>query len=151
MKLQISKNTKKIILGGFGAALAIGLGLSLLIHKLGAIIRGLGGVFGLGQDTETFAVIFDQLRTAKVDLPSWLLLILCMILVWGIMRYFKLISPKKANKKVVYGIGILFGILWIFMAVVLISILTLWLTDVNKVRIGIVVQFLYSALQHGVF
>ena len=151
MKLQISKQTKKIIIGGFGLSLAIGLGISMLIHKLGAIIRNIGGLIGLGKDTETFAAIFDQLREAKVDLPSWLLLIFCVLLVWGMIRYFKFLNPKKVNKKVIYAVGIFWGILWILVAVILIGIVTLWFTNVNEVQFGIVVKFLYSALQHGVF
>lgn len=151
MRTKPSKQTTKIIIGGIGLSLMIGLGISMLIHKLGAIIRNLGGLIGLGTDTETFAAIFDQLSGAKVDLPSWLLLILCVLLAWGLLRYFQFLKLKKKNKKAIYTIGIILGLLWILVAVVLIGIVTLWFTNVNEVQFGVVIQFLYSALQHGVF
>ena len=151
MQLSISKQMKQTVLGGFGLALLIGLGVSIFIHKLGEVIRSLGSLFGLGGDAETFAVIFDQLQGAKVDLPSWLLLVLCMLLAYGICCYFKLIGRKKADSKLLYAAGIIGGFLWILIALITIVLVTLWFTNVNEVRFGTVIQFLYNALQHGVF
>ena len=151
MKVNLSKQTREIILGGIGLSLVIGLGISILIHKLGAIIRSVGGWLGLGKDTETFATIFDQLLDAEVDLPSWLLLILCLLFVWGLLRYFKFLTPKKKSKKFIFTLGIALGIFWILVAVMVIGIVTLWFTDVNEVQFGTVIRFLYNALQHGVF
>jgi len=151
MKIQISKQAKQTGIGGFCLAVGISLGVSLLIHKLGALIRSLGGLLGLGEDAEIFAGIFDQLQEAKVDLPACLVLIMCMLMFFGVIRYFKFIGRKKTEKKALYAVGIFGGIVWIVPAVLLIGTVTLWFTDVNEVRFGTVIQFLYSALQHGVF
>ena len=151
MKVQLSKRTTGSIIGGFGLALMMGLGVSVFIHKLGVIIRYAGDLLGLGENTETFAAIFDQLQTAEVDLPSGLLLALCLLLAFAIGGYFKFVGRKGTEKKLLYTAGIIGGILWILAAVILIGIVTLWLTDVNDIRFGTVIQFLYNALQHGVF
>ena len=151
MKLQMSKPMKQILISGFGLAVLIGVGVSLLIHKLGEIVRGVGDAMGLGEDTETFAVIFDQLQEATVDLPSWLLLFACVILAWGLIRYFGSLRKVKEKSKWIYGIGFLGWVFCGLLGVTVVTVLTLWFTNVNEVQFGTVVQFLYDALQHGVF
>ena len=148
MKIQISKKVIWTCGLAFLLAILIGLTCSLLLHNIGSILRGAEGL--LGNDAETFGRIFDQLKTAEVGLPSVLLFILCWLEMAGVLRFVcgkkGLVLSKKS--RILRGVGIavpaLFGI-------VLIMVVTLWFTDVNEIRFGTVIQFLYDAIQHGVF
>ncbi len=148
MKIQISKKMMWIIISAFLLAILIGLGCSLFIHNLGDVLRGAEGL--LGKEADTFGNIFDQLKMAEVELPSLVLLLLCLLETTGV---FHLMCGKKGavlekKNRVLRRIGM---ILLALLGAVLIMLITLWFTDVNGIRFGTVLKFLYIALQNGVF
>lgn len=148
MKITISKRMLSILIAGVMLSIVLGLGSSLFIHSMGDILSGAEGL--LGEDADTFGQIFNQLKTAEVELPSIMLLILCLLETAGVLRFVR--GKKEGNlsrkKRILRGIGIALPAL---IGLLLIVVTTLWFTDVNGIRFGTVVKFLYDALQHGVF
>ncbi len=148
MKIIISKQMLGVFLIGVILSIVLGLGSSLFIHSMGDILSGAEGL--LGKDANTFGQIFNQLKTADVELPSILLLILCLLETAGVLRFIRGKKEGNLSKKsrILRGIGIALPAL---IGLLLIVVITLWFTDVNGIRFGTVMKFLYDALQHGVF
>ncbi len=150
MKKRISKRYISAAAIGVCLALYIGLSCSLLLHNLGAMLNALGESLGLGNDAEMYARIFAQLKDAKLDLPSLPLLLLSIAMTTGLAR----LLGGKEGKKITRKSRILRSIATIliaFLGFAIILLITLWFTDVNGIRFGTVIRFLYSALQNGVF
>ena len=148
MKITISKQMLSILIAGVMLAILLGFGVSLFIRSIGDILGGAEGL--LGKDADTFGQIFNQLKTAEVELPSIMLLILCLLETAGVLRFVRGKKEGNLSKKsrILRGIGIALPAL---IGLLLIVVTTLWFTDVNGIRFGTVVKFLYDALQHGVF
>ena len=148
MKITISKQMLSILIAGVMLAILLGFGVSLFIRSIGDILSGAEGL--LGKDAGTFGQIFSQLKTAEVELPSIMLLILCLLETAGVFRFIRGKKEGNLSKKsrILRGIGIALPAL---IGLLLIVVTTLWFTDVNGIRFGTVVKFLYDALQHGVF
>ena len=148
MKITISKRMLSILIAGVMLAILLGFGVSLFIRSIGDILGGAEGL--LGEDADTFGQIFNQLKTAEAELPSIMLLILCLLETAGVLRFVR--GKKEGNlsrkKRILRGIGIALPAL---IGLLLIVVTTLWFTDVNGIRFGTVVKFLFDALQHGVF
>ena len=148
MKITISKRMLSILIAGVMLAILLGFGVSLFIRSIDDILGGAEGL--LGEDADTFGQIFNQLKTAEVELPSIMLLILCLLETAGVLRFVR--GKKEGNlsrkKRILRGIGIALPAL---IGLLLIVVTTLWFTDVNGIRFGTVVKFLFDALQHGVF
>ncbi len=150
MKIHISRRVAAALIIVLILALITGLGADLLIRNLGQLILALGDTLGMGKSTADYAAILNQLKSARMDLPSLLNLLLCLPIGIGILRMGAgkrgvVISSKQRALRI--GGSVLLCLLLLPLVVVI----TLWFTDVNDIRFGTAVSFLYDAIKNGIF
>ena len=87
----------------------------------------------MGQDSE-YAAIFAQLQDAELALP------IIQILVLSVLFGLLIGCCKKTIPALLLGLA----------AVIILFVVSLWFTNVNSIRFGIVLQFLLNALRYGV-
>ena len=124
---------------------------SCFLRNIGSLILLLGPKVGLyNSEIAQFAAIFEQLRTASLEMPYFLTSICSLIM--GRIGCRIICGPIDTETKSGHkGFRIAMTILmWIIVALLLFAF-TLWFTKVNGIRVGIVIQILIPAVQAGIF
>lgn len=128
-----------------GAILTILLGLVSVwfLRNLGGILGALSPSFGLPTDTaETLSAIFDQLKTASLDLPLEIMGLFC-FLYCGLSIVFIHAGGSLWKRRI--GVTLVGILLFLPLAIV-----TVWFTDVNDIRFDHVITSLRPLLDSGV-
>lgn len=139
------------LIPGVIATVLIGIAVAAFLRSIGDLLTLLGPVFGLKEkDVATYAAIFNQLKTAPLNLPLVLTGVFCLPL--GALSARILRGPVIAPAKPAHKAGRIVAVaaLWVILALPLFAV-TLWFTEVNDVRFGRVLLVLINALQNGVF
>ncbi len=128
-----------------GAILTILLGLASVwfLRNLGGILGTLGPSLGLPADTaETIAAIFDQLKTASLDLPLEIMGLFCYLYCGLSIVYIHAGGVTWKRRLLVIAVGVL-----LFLPLFAV---TVWFTDVNDIRLDHVITSLRPLLDADV-
>ena len=152
MRVKSLRFCVALLLSGSVLTFIVGIASVCFLRNLGWITGSLAPILGLNADTaQTLSEIFGQLRSASLSLPLEILGVLCLLFCGFaiIVLHFPNIDAKEYSKAKKVGKIVLVCVLGVILFLLLTAV-TIWLTEVNDIRFDRVMVRLVSLLKSGI-